>query len=110
MCSILSRCLRRIPFGRSTTCWQRRTSATCRTASTRRSTKIPSRIFERGSTHNQIPHGAGEYERIYRCRRDPSEAPSKSTGSAPYTKQQVANGCEVYAKECAVCPGANLQG
>jgi len=39
-----------------------------------------------------------------------SEAPSKSTGSAPYTKQQVAQGSEVYAKECAVCHGANLQG
>jgi polar amino acid transport system substrate-binding protein len=39
-----------------------------------------------------------------------SEAPSKSTGSAPYTKQQVANGSELYAKECAVCHGANLQG
>jgi alcohol dehydrogenase (cytochrome c) len=39
-----------------------------------------------------------------------SEAPSKSTGSAPYTKQQVTQGSEVYAKECAVCHGANLQG
>jgi alcohol dehydrogenase (cytochrome c) len=39
-----------------------------------------------------------------------SEAPSKSTGSAPYTKQQVAQGGEVYAKECAVCHGTNLQG
>ena len=39
-----------------------------------------------------------------------SEAPSKSTGSAPYTKQQVAQGNAVYAKECAVCHGDNLQG
>jgi len=39
-----------------------------------------------------------------------SEAPSKSTGSAPYTKQQVAQGGDLYSKECAVCHGANLQG
>jgi cytochrome c1 len=39
-----------------------------------------------------------------------SEAPSKSTGSAPYTKQQVQQGSEVYAKDCAVCQCANLQG
>ncbi len=39
-----------------------------------------------------------------------SEAPSKSTGSAPYTKQQVAQGSDLYSKECAVCHGANLQG
>jgi alcohol dehydrogenase (cytochrome c) len=40
-----------------------------------------------------------------------SEArPDKSTGSAPYTNEQVAQGRQVYAKECAVCHGANLQG
>jgi len=39
-----------------------------------------------------------------------SEAPSKSTGSAPYTQQQVAQGSDLYSKECAVCHGANLQG
>ena len=39
-----------------------------------------------------------------------SEAPSKSTGSAPYTKQQVAQGSDLYSKQCAVCHGANLQG
>ncbi len=36
--------------------------------------------------------------------------PSKSTGSAPYTAQQVAQGSQIYAKECALCHGANLQG
>jgi alcohol dehydrogenase (cytochrome c) len=36
--------------------------------------------------------------------------PQRSTGSAPYTKQQVVHGGEIYAKECAVCHGANLQG
>jgi alcohol dehydrogenase (cytochrome c) len=36
--------------------------------------------------------------------------PQKSTGSAPYTKQQVGHGGEIYAKECSVCHGANLQG
>jgi alcohol dehydrogenase (cytochrome c) len=36
--------------------------------------------------------------------------PSKSMGSAPYTQHQVAQGSEVYASECAVCHGANLQG
>ena len=36
--------------------------------------------------------------------------PQRSTGSAPYTKQQVAQGGEIYAKDCAVCHGANLQG
>jgi mono/diheme cytochrome c family protein len=35
---------------------------------------------------------------------------SQSTGSAPYTTQQVAQGSQVYAKACAVCHGANLQG
>src|SRR5258708_25380778 len=34
----------------------------------------------------------------------------KSTGSAPYTRQQVAQGSDVYAKSCALCHGANLQG
>ncbi|MDB6090809.1 MAG: Pyrrolo-quinoline quinone [Gammaproteobacteria bacterium] len=43
--------------------------------------------------------------------RSESDAPpSKSTGSAPYTRQQVAQGQQVYAKECSVCHGANLQG
>ena len=36
--------------------------------------------------------------------------PQKSSGSAPYTKQQVAQGGEIYARDCAVCHGANLQG
>jgi alcohol dehydrogenase (cytochrome c) len=35
---------------------------------------------------------------------------SKSTGSAPYTRQQVMQGGAIYAKECAACHGANLQG
>jgi alcohol dehydrogenase (cytochrome c) len=39
-----------------------------------------------------------------------SEAPVKSTGSAPYTQQQVAQGADVYGQECASCHGANLQG
>jgi alcohol dehydrogenase (cytochrome c) len=39
-----------------------------------------------------------------------SEPPDKSTGTAPYTKQQVAQGREIYGKECAVCHGASLQG
>jgi alcohol dehydrogenase (cytochrome c) len=39
-----------------------------------------------------------------------AESPPKSAGSAPYTKQQVAQGSEVYAKKCAVCHGGNLQG
>jgi alcohol dehydrogenase (cytochrome c) len=34
----------------------------------------------------------------------------KSTGSAPYTAQQVAQGSEVYAQSCALCHGVNLQG
>jgi cytochrome c len=33
-----------------------------------------------------------------------------STGSAPYTQQQVTQGSEVYASKCAVCHGANLRG
>ena len=37
-------------------------------------------------------------------------APTRSTGSAPYTMQQVARGSEVYATACANCHGANLQG
>jgi mono/diheme cytochrome c family protein len=39
-----------------------------------------------------------------------SEPPDKSTGTAPYTKEQVAQGSEIYRRECAVCHGANLQG
>jgi mono/diheme cytochrome c family protein len=39
-----------------------------------------------------------------------SEKPSRSTGSAPYTTQQVAEGAAVYASECAACHGASLQG
>ena len=33
-----------------------------------------------------------------------------STGTAPYTEQQVAQGSAVYARSCAVCHGAGLQG
>lgn len=36
--------------------------------------------------------------------------PERSTGSAPFTKAQVARGGEIYANECAVCHGATLQG
>ena len=36
--------------------------------------------------------------------------PERSSGSAPYTKGQVALGGEIYANECAVCHGGNLQG
>jgi mono/diheme cytochrome c family protein len=39
-----------------------------------------------------------------------AEPVSKSAGSAPYTSQQVALGSQVYAKECASCHGAQLQG
>src|SRR5258707_6696137 len=46
----LSRCLRLTPSGRWTTYWQRRISATYRMIFTRRSTRIPSRIFGSGST------------------------------------------------------------
>jgi mono/diheme cytochrome c family protein len=35
---------------------------------------------------------------------------AESTGSAPYTSQQVAQGSAVYAASCAACHGANLQG
>jgi mono/diheme cytochrome c family protein len=35
---------------------------------------------------------------------------AKSTGSAPYTQQQVAQGSEVYATSCALCHGDHLQG
>src|SRR5882762_4147048 len=48
--STLSRCLRLTPSGRWTTYWQRRISATYRMVFTRRSTRIPSRIFAGGST------------------------------------------------------------
>ena len=41
---------------------------------------------------------------------DWSDRPAPSTGSAPYTMQQVARGSEVYARSCANCHGANLQG
>ena len=37
-------------------------------------------------------------------------APAQSTGSAPYTPQQVAQGSAIYASSCAACHGANLQG
>jgi mono/diheme cytochrome c family protein len=40
-----------------------------------------------------------------------SAAPTRvSTGSAPYTTQQVAQGRQIYANACAICHGANLQG
>jgi mono/diheme cytochrome c family protein len=35
---------------------------------------------------------------------------AKSTGSAPYTQQQVAQGGAIYAKSCALCHGDRLQG
>jgi alcohol dehydrogenase (cytochrome c) len=38
------------------------------------------------------------------------EAPSRSSGSAPYTSQQLAQGAAVFASECAACHGASLQG
>jgi alcohol dehydrogenase (cytochrome c) len=39
-----------------------------------------------------------------------ADALSASTGSAPYTAQQVAEGSQIYAKTCADCHGPNLQG
>jgi mono/diheme cytochrome c family protein len=48
-----------------------------------------------------VPKGSGN---------DSAAAASPSTGSAPYTMQQVARGSEVYAKACANCHGGNLQG
>jgi alcohol dehydrogenase (cytochrome c) len=39
-----------------------------------------------------------------------SAPPAKSKGSAPYTPAQVAQGADVFAKNCAVCHGASLQG
>jgi alcohol dehydrogenase (cytochrome c) len=39
-----------------------------------------------------------------------SGPPSKSQGSAPYTPEQVAQGAQVYSKDCSLCHGANLQG
>src|SRR5439155_15153062 len=50
MYSTLSRCLRLTLSGRWTTYWQRRISATYRLVCTRRSTRIPFRIFGSGST------------------------------------------------------------
>src|SRR5712691_3207559 len=50
MYSTLSRCLRLTPSGHWTTYWQPRISATYRMVFTRRSTRIPSRIFGSGST------------------------------------------------------------
>jgi len=47
------------------------------------------------------PNGAGG---------ESASPPSKSTGTAPYTQQQVTQGGQVYAKQCAACHGANLQG
>jgi hypothetical protein len=38
------------------------------------------------------------------------EPMTQSVGSAPYTKQQVARGGEVYATRCAACHGSELQG
>ncbi len=39
-----------------------------------------------------------------------SAPPSKSKGSAPYTLAQVTQGGDLFARDCAVCHGANLQG
>src|SRR4029077_2983388 len=50
MYSILSLCLRLTLSGRWTTYWQRRISATYRMVFTKRSTRIPSRIFGNGWT------------------------------------------------------------
>lgn len=36
--------------------------------------------------------------------------PQRSAGTAPYTKEQAAQGGQIYTKECAVCHGASLQG
>jgi alcohol dehydrogenase (cytochrome c) len=48
-----------------------------------------------------VPEGSGD---------DPGSTITPSTGSAPYTMQQVERGSEVYAKTCANCHGGNLQG
>ena len=39
-----------------------------------------------------------------------SAAAVPSTGTVPYTQQQVAQGSAIYASSCAACHGANLQG
>src|SRR3989475_13141236 len=58
--STLSRCLRLTPSGRWTTYWQRRISVTYRMVFTRRSTRIPSRIFGSGSTRMRIRQEQGK--------------------------------------------------
>ncbi len=69
-------------------------------------------VFGLGSAPTMVNNAAGQVA-LASAPNGPggfAEIPSKSTGSAPYTKQQVAQGSEVYAKECAVCHGVNLQG
>jgi mono/diheme cytochrome c family protein len=39
-----------------------------------------------------------------------SAVPARSSGSAPYTPEQVSEGGTVYGRQCALCHGANLQG
>src|SRR5712671_4141438 len=58
MYSTLSRCLRITRFERWTTYWRRRISVTYRRVFTRRSTRIPSRIFGSGSTPIRPCHEA----------------------------------------------------
>jgi alcohol dehydrogenase (cytochrome c) len=41
---------------------------------------------------------------------DSAQTLPASTGSVPYTPQQVVQGSQVYAKSCATCHGPNLQG
>src|SRR5580692_8209336 len=59
MYSMLSRFLQIIPSGRWTTSWQHRTSAMCRKVCTRRSMRIRSRTFRRGSTPVRERHARG---------------------------------------------------
>src|SRR5439155_15011966 len=98
--STLSRCLRLTPSGRWTTYWQRRISATYRMVFTRRSTRIPSLIFESGSTPIRHPEHKRSLtkskkrlsQRKHETRHWCSERLSQSTNEREWSKGDAAMG------------------
>src|SRR5260370_41980114 len=76
-----------MPSGRWTTYWQRRIWATYRMVFTRRSTRIPSRIFGSGLTHNwkgMVERGGshGKRRHLHSSRAESMEDPNRTGGQA----------------------------
>jgi alcohol dehydrogenase (cytochrome c) len=66
-------------------------------------------VYKLGASQ-PVVNGTGGQTPLAAIPASAASAQIAGTGSAPYTKQQVARGKTVYAGQCAVCHGHKLQG